>query len=420
MPISLMLYRILVYVALPFAFLRLGWRGRDNIAYRQRWSERLGFFNAPKKTGGIWIHGVSLGEIVMATPLIRALIAQANGAPVTITTMTITGSQRVQQLFGDQVFHVYLPYDTPDAVKRFLDKVQPSVTLILETEIWPNFYVALKKRNIPLYIINARISPTAMRRYKLITQLMKTALDQVTFIAAQSEQDLQRFLELGANPDKVKRLGNLKFDITIPEKAKEQGKLLRQQIGEQRKVWIAASTHEGEEDVILALHKKILETVPNALLILVPRHPERFEKVAQLIKDQNFILARRSEHQTITEVTNVYLGDTMGEMLTLYATSDVAVVCGSIKPIGGQNSLEPAALSVPPIVGPYTGNCEEITEQLKSAGGLLQYSDNQLIGDAVEKLLTDKTQRDTMGQAAQRVVAENAGVLQRVLKLVGY
>lgn len=418
MSLSLFLYRILIYLALPFAFIRLWWRGRKNAAYRQRWSERLGFFKPLAVQGGIWIHGVSFGEIVMATPLIKALIAQSNGTPVIVTTMTITGSDQVKKVFGDTVFHIHLPYDTLCSVKQFFNKTNPSVALILETEIWPNYYHECKKRNIPLYMINARISPVAMKRYECIRSLIKTTLAQTHFIAAQSEQDKQRFLALGADPKKIERIGNLKFDITLPEDMVEKGKALRQELGISRKVWIAASTHEGEEEIILGLHRKIREVIPEALLILVPRHPERFDKIADLINTHHFSLARRSKQQYVTSDTAVYLGDTMGEMLLLYAASDIAVVCGSIKPIGGHNSLEAAALGVPIIVGPYTNSCEEVTAQLKEAGALLQFEDSALIGETVQDLLLNDIKRAEMGNAGLRAVSENAGVLKRVVGMV--
>lgn len=420
MRLSLFLYRVLIYFALPFAFIRLWWRGRDpkNSAYRQRWCERLGFFKPLETKGGIWVHGVSLGEIVMATPLIKALIANSKGLPVIVTTMTITGSAQVKKVFGDSVFHVHLPYDTSTSVKRFFNKTNPSVALILETEIWPNYYHECKRRGIPLYMINARISPAAMKQYELIRPLIKTTLAQTHFIAAQSQQDKQRFLTLGADPIKVDRIGNLKFDITLPENIVEKGSTLRQELGSSRKVWIAASTHEGEEEIILGLHRKIRETVPDALLILVPRHPERFDKVADFISAQHFSVARRSKQEAVTSETAVYLGDTMGEMLLLYAASDVAVVCGSIKPIGGHNSLEAAALGVPVIVGPYTSSCEEVTAQLKDAGALLQFEDTALLGSAVQELLLDNDKRAKMGSAGLLAVSENAGVLKRIVEMV--
>jgi 3-deoxy-D-manno-octulosonic-acid transferase len=414
----LILYKILVYIALPFAFLRLWLRGKNDIAYRQRWKERLGFFPQIPTQGAIWIHGVSLGEIVMATPLIKELIARAGDAKVVVTTMTITGSARVKQLFSDKVVHVHLPYDTPTSVKRFYNLIKPKVAIILETEIWPNYYFEARKRNIPLYIVNARISPAALKRYELVRPLIGETLNQATFIATQSSQDTERFLGLGADPKKLSRFGNLKFDLKLPENILEKGKALRAQIAPDRPVWIAASTHEGEEEVVLNLHKKILKTIPSALLILVPRHNDRFDKVAQLIQDHGLQSARRSKQDPVSDQTNVYLSDTMGEMLLMYATTDVALVCGSIKPIGGHNSLEAAALGVPVIVGQYTGNCEEVTEQLKSAGALLQFSQPEKIGDAIENLLGNSQEREKMGQAGLNVVAENSGVLEKVLKLV--
>lgn len=411
------LYRILIYFALPFAFLRLAWRSLKDPAYRKRWSERLGFFKANHQSV-IWVHGVSMGEVIMAAPLIRALMSNSAKNRVLVTTMTISGSQKAQQLFGDGVDHIYLPYDTPDAVARFYKKTKPCVALILETEIWPNYFLGAKRRGIPLYMINARISPMAMNRYRLLKNFFKHILNQCTFIAAQSPQDMSRFLELGVSSEKVANYGNLKFDLTIPPDIHERGSALRAQLGSDRPIWVAASTHEGEEKVVLAIHEKIRSQFPNALLILVPRHKERFDAVAKLIQDQGVSYVRRSEKTVLPQEASVFLGDTLGEMLLFYAASDVALVCGSIKPIGGHNSLEAAALGIPVMVGPHTETCEEVTALLKQAGALWQFQSIDEIPPALEKLFLDASLRHQMGRAGLEVVAQNAGIVKKIRDLI--
>ena len=409
------IYTLLVYTLIPVAFARLWWRGRKNPAYRQRWQERLGFI--PTQTQPcVWVHAVSVGESIAAIPLIRQLIATQH--PVIVTTMTITGAERVQALFGDKVTHFYLAYDLPGAVKRFLQRAKPLVGIIMETEIWPNLYACCAQEKIPLLLVNARLSPKSLRNYSKFLPLFSPALNHLTQIAAQTKADAERFIALGAAPEKVSVMGNIKFDIEIPEKALIEGKALRNSFAN-RPVWIAASTHNGEEENVLMAFAKVREQHPTALLILVPRHPERFDKVADFIKQHNLSFTRRSTKDNSTlQNTDVFLGDTMGELLMFYAAADVAFVGGSLMPIGGHNVLEPAALSVPSITGPHTFNFTEIMQFMHDANASIEVSSVEDLANAVNTLFSDPAKRQHMGQLAHQIVLNNSGAMKNLWDIV--
>ncbi|MFI4954956.1 MAG: lipid IV(A) 3-deoxy-D-manno-octulosonic acid transferase [Gammaproteobacteria bacterium] len=409
------LYTILLYSLVPFALIRLWWRGRKNPAYRQRWEERLGF--VPKHTDNpVWVHAVSVGESIAAIPLIRKLLAEQN--PVVVTTMTITGGERINALFGSQVTHYYLPYDLPGAVRRFIKRVKPRVGILMETEIWPNLYARCAREQLPIILANARLSPKSAKHYGYFLPLFTPALQRLTFIAAQTQMDADRFLALKANKEKLSVMGNIKFDIEVPDKARVEGQQLRSAITS-RPVWIAASTHKGEEELALKAHSQIRQKIPNALLILVPRHPERFAQVAELIEQQGFTLNRRStQDATALPSVDVFLGDTMGELLTFYAAADVAFVGGSFAPIGGHNVLEPAALAVPAVTGPNTFNFTEIMSLMQQAHGCIQLQNPEQLSGTIIDLLTDTTKREDMGNAAYQVVQTNRGSFARLWEIV--
>lgn len=321
-------------------------------------------------------------------------------------------------MFGNSVFHVYLPYDLPYSVGRFLKKIRPRLALIVETEIWPNLYFACHRRGIPLMIVNARLSERSLRGYKPLRGLLRSALRCVRLIAAQSRTDAARYRLLGAAPEQVLVTGNMKFDMPIPDGAVAEGATMRGHWGPRRPVWIAASTHEGEEQAVLEAHLQVLKRLPDALLLLAPRHPERFKLVEHTVRSLGFTVATRSLDGVPSTAHQVFVIDAMGQLMPFFAASDLAFVGGSLVPIGGHNLLEPAALSVPVLVGPHTFNFEEITRSLIEEGGAERVADAARLGPAALKLLLDAVARARMGQAAQRVFERERGAVQRVMRLI--
>ncbi|WEN15157.1 lipid IV(A) 3-deoxy-D-manno-octulosonic acid transferase [Rhodanobacter sp. AS-Z3] len=412
------LYSLVMFLVTPLLLLRLLARGVRSRPYHLRWPERFGFFKAPGFCGSLWVHAVSVGEVNAAEPLIKALQRDYPNAQVVVTTVTPTGTARVQQLFGDSVFHVYLPYDLPDAVSRFLKKIRPRLALIVETEIWPNLYFACRRRGIPLMIVNARLSERSLRGYKPLRGLLRSALRCVEVIAAQSHTDAARYRLLGASSRQVLVTGNMKFDMPIPEGAVATGTAMREHWGPRRPVWLAASTHEGEEQMVLEAHLHVLRRLPDALLLLAPRHPERFKVIEHSVRSLGFTVGTHSKDEVPSSAHQVFVIDAMGQLMPFFAGSDLAFVGGSLVPIGGHNVLEPAALSIPVLVGPYTFNFDEITASLIEQGGAMRVSNASQLGPDVLRLLLDEAIRQRMGRDAQRVFERERGSVQRVMQLI--
>lgn len=412
-----MLYTVVLYLLTPLIFLRLASRGLRARGYFSRWFERFGFFPDPGLKQSLWVHAVSVGEVNAAASLIDALRQRYPERRLVVTTVTPTGSDRVRQLWGDAVFHVYLPYDLPDAVHRFLQRIGPAIAIIMETEIWPNLYRQCHGRRIPVLIANARLSRKSLDGYGPVRPLVRSALRSAAFIAAQSKQDVGRFLELGARPERVGMVGNLKYDMNLPEGLVGQALQWRQSWGAQRPVWIAASTHEGEELAVIQAHSQLLRHFPDALLIVAPRHPERFRPMLQLCRSIGFLSACRSEDGLAHRDTQCFVLDTLGEVVPFCASADVAFVAGSLDPIGGHNVLEPAALGIPVLVGPHTFNFAEITELLIERGACERIADAPSLGRALNRLMADPARRQQMGQAARAAVESERGALARTLDL---
>jgi 3-deoxy-D-manno-octulosonic-acid transferase len=413
------LYTLFYYLITPIIVLRLLWRSRKAPAYRQRIGERFGFFKAPSLRGSIWLHTVSVGETIAAVPLVKQLQKQYPHKSIVVTTMTPTGSERVKALLGDSVFHVYAPYDLPGCIKRFLARIEPSILIIMETELWPNTIELCAQRYIPVLLVNARLSQKSAAGYQRFAALSQPMLRGLSGIAAQTEVDASRFVALGFSPERMQVTGSIKFDIAINEALQAQAQKLKAhwQQPAQRLVWIAASTHEGEDEIILAAHKQLLQQQPQALLVLVPRHPERFKQVAMLIEQAGFSAVRRSEGLEPALETQVYLADTMGEMMLLLGASDIAVVGGSFIASGGHNMLEPAAWGLPIITGESDYNFLEISALLQQAQALTKVADaNALAAELLS--LTDQSLRQQRGTAAMAVVEKNRGSLQRLLALL--
>jgi 3-deoxy-D-manno-octulosonic-acid transferase len=409
------LYTLLMYLVTPIILYRLAFRGLRNRDYFWRWRERFGYFKGPKMENTIWVHAVSVGEFNAAVPLIEALLKRFPERPMVVTTITPTGSARVQSVLGDRVFHVYLPYDLPGSVSRFLARTKPKLAVVMETEIWPNLYLSCSARQIPILIANARLSERSLRGYGPAKALAGHCVRAAAWIAAQSKVDAERFLRLGAEPARLELVGNIKFDMSLPIGIKETGLALREIWGAQRPVWVAASTHEGEEAAVLEAHSLVLRRFPDALLIFVPRHPERFKLVTVLCRSMGFRTATRSENQTPDGSTQCFVLDTMGELVRFFAAGDVAFVGGSLANIGGHNMLEPAGLGIPVIVGPHTYNFEEIADRMIADGATVRVNSGMQLGNELCRLLGRADLRQAMGDAGLKVVASERGALDRLL-----
>ena len=366
----------------------------------------------------IWVHAVSVGEIQAAAALVRALLELYPTQPVVLTTVTPTGAQRARELFVDAVVHSYAPFDLAGAVRKFFDWSRPKLLIVLETELWPNLYHECGRRDVPLVLASARVSPKSVNRYRWMLSLFRQTLSHGIVIAAQSEADAKRFLALGADPQRTNVTGNIKFDFNLPADIEIDGGKFRQSHAPDRPVWIAASTHASEEEIVLAAHRQVLDAFPNALLLMVPRHPERFQTVTSLTVKQGFSAVRRSTEDDCTMDTEVFIGDSMGELPVFYAAADIAFVGGSLVQIGGHNLLEPAALGKPVLTGPYTYNAEDIARLLQDAGAARIVTDADELGEAVINLLGDAGERLRLGTLGRGVVDSNRGALDRLLTLI--
>ena len=411
------LYNLLTYLLLiPYACYWLV-RGFGNRSYLDRLGQRFGF-GFPVLDKCVWVHAVSVGEVQASVPLIRALQEHFPERRVLVTTVTPTGAARVAAIFGDSVDHCYNPFEFPHAIRNFYARVRPRAAMIMETEIWPNLYRGCGDRGIPLILVSARISPRSIPGYRRMLPLIRETLSHGIIIAAQSQADADRFLELGADPVRTKVTGNIKFDVEPDPKISEQGKLLREALFGDRPVWIAASTHEGEEEQVLAVHRQLREKYPDLLLVLVPRHPERFAPVRQLIQRQAFNVVSRSDKQPCEPTTEVFLVNTMGEVPLFYAASDIAFVAGSLVPIGGHNLLEPAALGLPIVTGPHVFNSLDIAEKFVELGACRMVANSEELGATISRLLDVPHEARLLGENALTVLDQNRGALQRLLVLL--
>lgn len=413
-------YNFLTYLALPLVLLRLLWRSRKAPGYRRRWRERLGWYShqtmlAPGPT--LILHAVSVGEVHAAQPLIEQILAARPGLNVVVTTATPTGSARVEKLFGKRVYHVYLPYDLPGAVQRFLSKFSPTVLVLLETELWPNLLRACESVGCKVILANARLSPKSQRSYLRVAVLTQIMLQSMDTVAAQASADGDRFITLGLDPRKLQINGTLKFDVAVNQYQLEQAQVLKSTWAG-RPVWIAASTREGEENKVLQAFASVLQQLPHALLVLVPRHPERFHEALTLAELAGFNAQQFSAAMPITLATQVLVGDTMGDMAFYYGLADLAFVGGSLINTGCQNIIEPAAMGLPILTGPSLFNFQAVSELLLTAGGMETVADAETLGARVAALLQHTTVAREMGKKALEVVAANQGATARLCKLI--
>jgi 3-deoxy-D-manno-octulosonic-acid transferase len=412
-----LLYRLALYAAVPLISCLYLWRGLTQRGYWRGFTGRFGA-GAARPPGGVWLHAVSVGEVQACAPLIRALRAAHPQLCVTVTTFTPTGAERARALFGAVADVRYLPFDLPSAVRRFLDRVQPRLAVVLETELWPNLYSECARRGVPLVLANARLSQRSLARYLRLGSLFRDTLAHAAQVVAQAQEDAQRFRTLGSDPARTHVAGNIKFDFELPADIAARGALLRAQYAQQRPVWIAGSTHGGgEEAAVLAAHRQVRAKDPRALLVLAPRHPPRFAQVADALAAERMTYVRRTQAQSSEECA-VLLLDTLGELLDFYAAADVAFVGGSLVPIGGHNLLEPAALGVPILTGPYNANGAEIAALLQASGAARQVTDAAALATAVGALFADPQLRARMGVAGSAVVAANRGAVQKLLALL--
>jgi 3-deoxy-D-manno-octulosonic-acid transferase len=412
-------YTLVFYCAIPFILLRLLWRSVAAPAYAKRWAERFGFF-APLNTSRrvIWVHTVSVGEFIGALPLIRHY-QQNSALQLVITTTTPTGSERVRAVLGDSVFHVYLPYDLPDAIARFLHRVKPSLLLIMETELWPNILVSCKQKNIPTLLINGRLSKKSALGYQKFSGITQPMLNNVTLALIQNKADAARFIALGLPVEKSLVTGNIKFDLQLNDELREKAKQLKAQWNQdgEKIIFIAASTHQGEDEIILDVFSNVKKVSNNVKLVIVPRHPERFSSVTALCESRGFNVSRRSNGHRDAGA-EIVVGDTMGELLLMYGASDIAFVGGSLVPNGGHNFIEPAVWQLPLLSGAHVFNFAEIAHLLQEAGALTLVDSSAELSEQLRVLVLSEAERIKRGLAGLAVANDNRGALQKTLDAI--
>ncbi|MCW8444680.1 lipid IV(A) 3-deoxy-D-manno-octulosonic acid transferase [Fluoribacter gormanii] len=409
----LFFYSFLMYLLSPFLLIRLWWKGRSLPSYRERISERFFLGTHDYKPFDVWIHAVSLGEVIAAIPLIDALLEK--NWSILVTTMTPTGSERVQARFGNKVTHQYVPYDLPCVLKRFFKQIQPRVGVIMETELWPNLIYQARAAQVPLLLANARISDDSLHGYKKIKFIIRPILNQFSAILAQGEEDAQRYIALGARKEIVHVLGNMKFDLQTNKIDNKRFSDLKSHWGAERVTVIAASTHENEEAQILSHLKRLQQAIPRVILLIAPRHPERFQTVCQLCQQAGFKTGLRSDLNTLSPDNEIVVLDSLGELLGFYQISDYAFVGGSLVPVGGHNVLEPIAMNVPVLSGNQVHNFKAICNALKEAHGILLVQQANEVIDGIIQLHTDPTFRQQMIKNAAAVFEKNKGAVKRHL-----
>ena len=435
--ISLLIYRVLLLLLLPIIIIFLVVRSKHNKAYRYRLFERLGYFPKPYKTAGIIVHAASVGEVIALKSFIDKLLLNYPELPITITTFTPTGSTQVKKIFGHRVQHAYLPLDIFPCTALFLHRLKPKMIVFMETELWPNLVAQCKNKDIKLVLINGRLSQKSLVSYKKISLLIKPCLNRFNKILCQSQENLEHFLQLGADHSLCVNSGNLKFDISIDAqvmtKKIELSQLLTPNLHtnidinidikakqSKRSLWLVASTHNGDEAIVLSAFKVLLTQYPELLLVLVPRHPERFEYVANLCIEQGFSLARRSDNTPVNS-EQVWLLDSLGELMAAFDLSDIVTMGGSFNEVGGHNPLEPALFNKPVIVGHNMSNFNEIMQQLRQENAIIELSANEPSVQLVNKvshLLQQPDQQKILGDNAKKVVLQNQGASEKTLEQI--
>ncbi|MBE9525437.1 MAG: lipid IV(A) 3-deoxy-D-manno-octulosonic acid transferase [Proteobacteria bacterium] len=437
---SRFLYTLLYYCLTPLLFLRLLIKHQKSRQYKEqrqdlRLAERLAFFDNREldnkeftnkgQANPIWFHTVSVGEFIATLPLIKQVMLEYPQFPLLITCTTTTGSSQIIKTFATEIkqgkiFHVYLPYDLPGSMRRFLKKTQPHLAIIMETEIWPNLLHATQQMNIPIWLLNARMSARSAKGYKRFKGLIKTTLQEFTGIAAQDKLDAERLIQLGAKAESLTITGSIKFDIQLDLKELEAGHELRQQLNWQdKKVLIAASTHQGEDEILLNVFQNLRQYYPQLVMLIVPRHPERFQSVYQLLTASDYTIAKRSTPvRKGGSAIDILLGDSMGEMMRYFSCADMVFMGGTMVPTGGHNILEPAAMGLPIVYGPHMFNFNAINELFIHYQAALQVADGADLEKALHLLLSDEKRADEMAAKAKQLIAKNAGAKDKILALL--
>ena len=409
-------YSLFLYAVSPAIFLQLWLRGRKASAYRKRWAERLGLYRATLEQQTLAFHCASVGEIMAASPLIKQLMTDFPKQKITITCNTPTGSEQIVKIFGDSVQHIYLPLDFHGSVKRFLNRLRPTAIVILETELWPNLIIQAEKRNTPVLVLNARLSEKSAKGYQLLAPLSRQLMRSITVLAAQNQADIDRFKLLGLEDSQAEVVGSIKFDIQLSEQVKERAGLLRNKLNNYGFIWVAGSTHPGEHKQIIAAHKMLCKTEVKSLLIIAPRHPEQFNKVAELLRDEKIAHGRWSENDLVDQP--VLIADTMGEMLTFFGVAHCAFIGGSLIQRGGHNPLEAAALSVPIITGPSYYNFMHIYSQLMAKNACTEVHDASALYQQLLSYAKSPQQAAAGGEEALKIVQSNSGAIEKSIKLL--
>lgn len=421
---AILIYRIVLLLLLPIILLALLFRSMSNPQYRQRLDERLGFISKQYKKNGIIVHAASVGEVIALTPFIEQLLKTYPEIPITLTTFTPTGSAQVKKQFSSRVQHCYLPLDIYPSTQLFLSRLQPTLMIFMETELWPNIINQCAKKQIKLLLINGRLSTNSMKSYKKISPLITPTLNHFDKILCQSQDNLTHFIQLGANTERCLVSGNLKFDISINANILDKQAQLTTLLPKHRTLWLVASTHQGDEDIALAALKQIKSLFPTLLLVLVPRHPERFSSVEKLCYSYRFTLAKRSEN-TLVDEQDIWLLDTLGELMAAYSLADIVTMGGSFSHIGGHNPLEPALFKKPIVVGSDMSNFTDVLKQLTQLEGIVQLPVNQTstgqssqLANMVIELLQDEPKAELLGKQAHQVVMNNQGASDHTLSQV--
>jgi len=411
--ISRRVYSVLITLLAPVLLFSLWRKSKKNPAYLERWQERFGVAPAPVEKQGkrVWFHTVSVGETIAAAPLIELCLADPEINDILVTTTTPTGSDRVKAIFGSRVHHVYCPWDISFAVKRFIRTWQPDTLVVMETELWPNILHFCHKAHIQTVLANGRMSEKSAKGYAKLPLLTSSIFSNLDRVLVQNDTDAQRILKLGAENSQVEVCGSVKFDIAPTDDQIAKAAAMREFVG-QRFLWVAASTHPGEDEKLLKAHSQLLEQAPEALLLIVPRHPERFTSVGELAAE-SFKVQRRSMLEPVDGDTQVLLGDTMGEMMVFFGACDAAFVGGSLVPHGGHNVLEPASWAIPVLSGAHVHNFKQICEQMVEQGALISCADEDALGSELIELAMDESLRDVYGAHAKEYLDRNRGSLER-------
>lgn len=411
-------YTLLLYLSFPWVLTRLWWRGYRLPDYRRHWRERLGYVPQRADSGVLWLHAVSVGEVRAVEPLVEALRARWPQRPLLLTTSTPTGRATVERLWSGEVECRYLPWDLPGAVGRFLERTRPAAALVVETEWWPNLFHALAERRIPLYLVNARLSPSSLAGWLRFRRLAATTLGGVTAIAAQTSGDAEAFVRLGAPRERVHSVGQLKFEARLPAAFEQRVAGVRQQLGGRRPIWVAGSTHAGEEEAVLGAHRRLLASFPEALLLLAPRHPERATEVLRLCEREGWSCRRLSGSQSGDGDVQVVVVDLLGELVYLYGAAQAAFLGGSLVQRGGHNPLEAVLAGTPVLSGPSVANFADVYERLFTAGAARLVEDEQALAGRLGEWFSNEAARRQAAEAGLEVIEHNRGALQRTLDIL--